>query len=100
MSGTYVATDSSRLKFDASASPNVIYMPDGSRYVLNSSGAQYLDRNGNTLTYTSKQWMDTLAQPDRLGQDEQRALVAAPGVQFDPRLAPDQTGGHPAGHWR
>jgi RHS repeat-associated protein len=64
MNGTYVAVDGSRLKFDASASPNVIYMPDGSRYLLHSTGAEFVDPNGNKLTYSksSKQWTDTLGR--------------------------------------
>lgn len=64
MSGVYVSVDGSRLKFDASASPKVIYMPDGSRYLLHSTGAEYIDRNGNKQTYSqsSKQWTDTLGR--------------------------------------
>nr|MDQ3010320.1 hypothetical protein [Acidobacteriota bacterium] len=78
MSGTYVSVDGSRMKFDASASPNVIYMPDGSRYVLNSSGAQYLDRNGNTLTYSksAKQWTDTLGRTIGLTLDTSSTTTA------------------------
>lgn len=64
LSGTYVAVDGSRIKFEyVSSSEQIVYMPDGSRYVLSSSTAgQYIDRNGNTLTYGSGQWTDTLGR--------------------------------------
>ncbi len=72
LSGVYVAVDGSRLKFDyLSASEQVIYMPDGSRYRLLTTGAEYIDRNGNKLTYDKtnpgsnpnyKKWTDTLGR--------------------------------------
>lgn len=63
--GVYVAVDGSRIKYDSTTA--TLYLPDGSRYLLNVSGgtqAQFIDRNGNTLTYTysSKQWTDTLGR--------------------------------------
>lgn len=61
--GVYVAVDGSRIKYDTSTS--TIYLPDGSRYWLTApNGVQYIDRNGNTLTYnsTNKQWTDTLGR--------------------------------------
>jgi RHS repeat-associated protein len=60
--GTYYAVDGSNLRYEASSyTDGVLYLPDGSRYVLTSSSAQYIDRNGNTLSYsaTSRQWTDT-----------------------------------------
>ncbi len=57
------AVDGSRLRYDADLA--VLTLPDGSRYFLNASGGvQYIDRQGNKLTYnsTSKQWTDTLGR--------------------------------------
>ncbi|MGE0133399.1 MAG: RHS repeat domain-containing protein [Blastocatellales bacterium] len=65
LSGVYVAVDGSRLKFDyLNATEQVIYMPDGSRYRLLTTGAEFIDRNGNKLAYnkTTKQWTDTLGR--------------------------------------
>lgn len=62
-SGPYVAVDGSRLRYDESAS--TLYLPDGSRYILNySSVTQYIDRHGNTLNFnhSSGQWTDTLGR--------------------------------------
>lgn len=61
--GVYVAVDGSRLKYDTDT--QTIYLPDGVRYWLTApTGVQYIDRNGNTLTYnsTTKQWTDTLGR--------------------------------------
>jgi YD repeat-containing protein len=60
--GPYFAVDSSNLR-----TGNGLMLPDGSRYLLSVNGgtqAQYIDRNGNTLTYThaTKQWTDTLGR--------------------------------------
>src|SRR5262245_7627317 len=63
LAGIYYAVDSSQLKFDADTA--TLYLPDGSRYLLAApGGAQFIDRNGNTLSYnsTSKQWTDTLGR--------------------------------------
>jgi hypothetical protein len=63
LTGTYVSTDGARMKYDADSA--VLYMPDGSRYLLNApGGAQYIDRNGNTLNYNSstKVWTDTMGR--------------------------------------
>lgn len=60
-SGIYVAVDGSRVKFDGST----IFLPDGSWYWLTApNGVQYIDRNGNTLTYntTTNQWTDTMGR--------------------------------------
>ncbi|MGH9765890.1 MAG: RHS repeat domain-containing protein, partial [Blastocatellia bacterium] len=63
LTGIYYAVDSSQLKFDADTA--TLYMPDGSRYLLAApGGVQFIDRNGNTLSYNStyKQWTDTLGR--------------------------------------
>ena len=61
-SGTFHAVDGSNLRYDASSmSAGILYLPDGSRYILNSASAQFVDRNGNTLYYdaSSRRWTDT-----------------------------------------
>jgi hypothetical protein len=63
--GTYYAVDGSRIRYETATS--TIFLPDGSRYLLSVNGgtqAQYIDRNGNTMTYTfsTKQWTDTLGR--------------------------------------
>jgi RHS repeat-associated protein len=63
LGGIYYAVDGSQLKFDANTA--TLYMPDGSRYLLAApGGVQFIDRNGNTLSYNSpsKQWTDTLGR--------------------------------------
>src|SRR5439155_2321410 len=63
VTGIFYAVDDSRLRYDStSQTTGILYMPDGSRYVLNSSTAQFIDRNGNTLNYnaTTQQWKETL----------------------------------------
>ncbi len=59
----YYSVDGSRIKYDHVN--QVVFLPDGSRYMLNTAnGAQYIDRNGNTLNYNSSsgQWTDTLGR--------------------------------------
>jgi RHS repeat-associated protein len=82
--GTYYAVNGSRMRLEyhtgVGAPPNVLYMPDGSRYIWDSSSGQilvkYVDRNGNTLVYnsSSRQWTDTL------GRVISNPLSAAPTV--------------------
>lgn len=65
MSGTFYAVDSSRLRYDSTNETNgTLYLPDGTRYVISSSTTQYIDRNGNTLTYnaSTRQWSDTMGR--------------------------------------
>ncbi|HEX5702842.1 MAG TPA: RHS repeat-associated core domain-containing protein [Pyrinomonadaceae bacterium] len=60
--GIYYSVDGSNLRYDASSyTDGILYMPDGARYVLSSTNAQFIDRNGNTLSYSasSRQWTDT-----------------------------------------
>lgn len=60
LTGTYYAVDSSQLRFEFGTSNNTLYLPDGSRYIFNSQEAsQYIDRNGNTISYTNGVWTDT-----------------------------------------
>src|SRR6266545_2016277 len=52
MNGTFYAVDGSRMRYDSSSeSMGTLYLADGTRYIFNSNTIQYLDRNGNTLTY-------------------------------------------------
>jgi RHS repeat-associated protein len=63
LTGMYYAVDGSRLRYDADNA--ILYLPDGSRYLLNApGGVQYIDRNGNTLSFnsSSKHWTDTLGR--------------------------------------
>jgi RHS repeat-associated protein len=65
MQGTFYAVDGSRLRYDSTGqNTGTLYLPDGSRYVLNTSTAQFIDRNGNSLNYdaATRQWTDTLGR--------------------------------------
>src|SRR6266852_3546150 len=64
MNGTFYAVDGSRMRYDGNADgTGVLYLPDGTRYILNGSTTQYIDRNGNTLNYDGSQWTDTMNRP-------------------------------------
>jgi RHS repeat-associated protein len=56
-SGVFYAVDGSRLRYHTDT--QTLWLPDGSRYVGNT---QYIDRNGNTLTYNGAFWTDTLGR--------------------------------------
>ncbi|MGH9968423.1 MAG: DUF4214 domain-containing protein, partial [Pyrinomonadaceae bacterium] len=61
-SGVYYAVDGSRIKYDPNSG---LHLPDGSRYVYPGQGiVRYIDRNGNTLTYSAstRQWTDTIGR--------------------------------------
>jgi RHS repeat-associated protein len=63
MTGIFYAMDGSRLRYDStSQTSGTLYMPDGSRYVLSGANAQFIDRNGNALSFdgATRQWTDTL----------------------------------------
>jgi len=63
MSGTFYAVDGSRIRYDSTGeTTGTLYLSDGTRYILNGSTTQYIDRNGNTLSYdtNSRQWTDTM----------------------------------------
>ena len=88
LTGIYVSTDGARMKYDADQ--NVLYLPDGSRYWLTApGGVQYIDRNGNMLTYNSsaKQWTDTTGRVISFvlnntidsGQTQKTQTISLPG---------------------
>ena len=68
MTGTFYAVDGSRMRYDGSgATTGTLYLADGTRYVFTGDTygtTQYIDRNGNTLSYntSSRQWTDTLGR--------------------------------------
>ena len=65
MFGTFYSVDGARLRYDSTGqNTGTLYFPDGTRYVLNGSTAQYIDRNGNTANYNAanRQWTDTLGR--------------------------------------
>ncbi|MGA9997904.1 MAG: RHS repeat-associated core domain-containing protein [Pyrinomonadaceae bacterium] len=72
------SVDSSRLRYQKSTS--TLFMPDGSRYILNTK--QHIDRNGNTLTYNAGQWTDTLGHSitDPLSTRTSNYAYSMPGV--------------------
>jgi len=61
-SGMYYAVDGSRLSYDLLS--GTIYMPNGSRIMNSGGNIQYVDRNGNYLSYNSSTatWTDTLGR--------------------------------------
>src|SRR5258706_2723798 len=65
MNGTFYAVDDSRMRYDGNSDgTGTLYLADGSRYVMNGGTTQYIDRNGNTLSYnaTNRQWTDTMGR--------------------------------------
>jgi RHS repeat-associated protein len=63
--GTFYAVDGSRLRYDSvDADTGTLYMPDGTRYVLDAGSGQIIDRNGNAVTYNAgtRQWSDTVGR--------------------------------------
>jgi RHS repeat-associated protein len=65
MAGSFYAVDGSRMRYDGiNATTGTLYLADGTRYLINSSTVQCIDRNGNTLTYdrASRQWTDTMGR--------------------------------------
>jgi RHS repeat-associated protein len=63
MSGDFYAVDGSRMHYHSTGqSTGILYLADGTRYMLNGSTAQYIDRNGNTLGYDGSQWTDTMGR--------------------------------------
>ena len=61
--GTFYAVDGSRLRYDSiDADTGTLFLPSGTRYVLDAGSGQVIDRNGNALTFNaaSGQWSDTL----------------------------------------
>ena len=84
--GDFFAVDGSRLRYDATA--GTLYLPDGSRYTLGAVKPQFIDRNGNALTYdpAARKWTDTmnreLVMPWPAKPLAQEYTYAPPG--FDP----------------
>src|SRR5688572_7462047 len=65
MTGTFYSVDGSRMRYDSTGqNTGTLYLPDGGRYILGSATVQYIDRNGNTLTYdvAARQWTDTMGR--------------------------------------
>lgn len=68
--GTFYAVDGTRMRFESKAGASELYLPDGSRYLFPAYdfgndliATQYVDRNGNTLSYdANRQWTDTLGR--------------------------------------
>jgi RHS repeat-associated protein len=54
----FYAVDGSRMRYNRT--DNILYMSDGSRYLL--ATGDYVDRNGNRLHYTGSGWTDTLGR--------------------------------------
>ncbi|HEV7642928.1 MAG TPA: RHS repeat-associated core domain-containing protein [Pyrinomonadaceae bacterium] len=64
--GPFYAVDSSRMRYESvDADTGTLFLPDGTRYILDAGSCQLIDRLGNTLTYTASthQWTDTLGRP-------------------------------------
>ncbi len=60
--GTYYSVDGSNLRYEAtSISEGTLFLPDGSQYRLHANSAEYIDRNGNALSYNAgtRKWTDT-----------------------------------------
>ena len=65
MVGTFYSVDGSRMRYDSSGqNTGILYLPDGTRYILGTTTVQQIDRNGNTLNYniSTRQWTDTLGR--------------------------------------
>jgi len=68
--GVFYAVDGSRIRYDADTA--TLYLPDGTRYILGGSAAQFIDRNGNTQNFSYNpstgqwEWVDTVGR--RIGQ--------------------------------
>lgn len=87
--GTYYAFDGSNLRYEQSSGPDgTLYLPDGSQYRLRPTSTDYIDRNGNTVTYdpTSKQWIDTQ------GRTLSVPLAATPSATTYTYYLPSTTG--------
>ncbi|MEO8649244.1 MAG: RHS repeat-associated core domain-containing protein [Acidobacteriota bacterium] len=63
VSGTFYAVDGSRLRYDSTdADTGTLFMPDGTRYLIDGNSGQIIDRHGNTLSYDGSDWTDTLGR--------------------------------------
>jgi hypothetical protein len=79
--GTYYAVDGSRLRYETQTA--TLYLPDGARYILGAelgqNTSQYIDRNGNTLTFTSAIGS---AQPAGIWTDTAGRSVSLPPLDY------------------
>jgi RHS repeat-associated protein len=93
MNGTFYAVDGSRMRYDASGSTiGTLFLADGTRYLFNGGTTQYIDRNGNTLSYntSNRQWTDTLGRTigmpwpttPQAGTDYPYAIPGVSGTQI------------------
>jgi RHS repeat-associated protein len=65
MNGEFYAVDGSRMRYSGNSDgTGTLYMSDGSRYIFSSGTVQFIDRNGNTLSYnvSNRQWTDTMGR--------------------------------------
>src|ERR1043165_9356877 len=46
------AVDGTGMRYQRST--QTLFLPDGSRYIINNTSPRYIDRNGNTLTFTTE----------------------------------------------
>jgi len=84
---TYVAVDGSSIRYiDQGNGQATTLLPDGSRYITTGygAGAQFIDRNGNTLTFSSANntWTDSLGRaigPGRRRRHRRRCGAIRPG---------------------
>lgn len=66
MNGTFYAVDGSRMRYDSSgATTGTLFLADGTRYVFSAGTTQYIDRNGNTLSYNTSNTALLMAWPMR-----------------------------------
>ena len=65
MTGTFYAVDGSRMRYDSTGvDTGTLFLPDGTRYVLEHPISSLIDRHGNRQTYNegTRQWTDTLGR--------------------------------------
>lgn len=65
MTGTFYSVDSSRMRYDSTGqNTGILFLPDGTRYIMGTTTVQRIDRNGNTLNYdiSTRQWTDTMGR--------------------------------------
>ncbi|HLL75101.1 MAG TPA: BPSL0067 family protein [Pyrinomonadaceae bacterium] len=90
VTGAFYSVDGSRLRYDStSRTTGTLYLPDGSRYVLAGATAQFIDRNGNALSYDgqARRWTDALGRevgmPFPVSPASADYSYAPPGVRAD-----------------
>ena len=90
--GTFYAVDGSRMRYDSTGiDTGTLFMPDGTRYVLEHPNAYLIDRHGNRQTYNegTRQWTDTLGRvisnPLPANPQAQDYNYSIPGLAGTPR---------------